>query len=146
MSCAAGRPPKGHSHHLLLLHTQGSLGSQDSPWACLVKTADGFLISGSLSPSGQAPTPEIKAAWVSEIRKVLTSQLQACRGEATFDVCVFSHVPLSTAQEPLACEGAMLGSHCVSLAPPQQRPASTEPWSSPTAFLCPRHPALGELA
>ena len=29
----------------------------------------------------QAPTPEIKAAWVSEIRKVLTSQLQACRGE-----------------------------------------------------------------
>ncbi|XP_020146103.2 guanine nucleotide exchange factor DBS isoform X3 [Microcebus murinus] len=27
----------------------------------------------------QAPTPEIKAAWVGEIRKVLTSQLQACR-------------------------------------------------------------------
>uniref|UniRef100_A0A8C9KQE1 MCF.2 cell line derived transforming sequence like n=1 Tax=Panthera tigris altaica TaxID=74533 RepID=A0A8C9KQE1_PANTA len=27
----------------------------------------------------QAPTAEIKAAWVSEIRKVLTSQLQACR-------------------------------------------------------------------
>ncbi|XP_027943136.1 guanine nucleotide exchange factor DBS isoform X2 [Eumetopias jubatus] len=27
----------------------------------------------------QAPSPEIKAAWVSEIRKVLTSQLQACR-------------------------------------------------------------------
>ncbi|XP_069323894.1 guanine nucleotide exchange factor DBS isoform X2 [Eulemur rufifrons] len=27
----------------------------------------------------QAPTPEIKAAWVGEIRKVLTGQLQACR-------------------------------------------------------------------
>ncbi|XP_072617187.1 guanine nucleotide exchange factor DBS isoform X23 [Vulpes vulpes] len=27
----------------------------------------------------QAPTAEVKAAWVSEIRKVLTSQLQACR-------------------------------------------------------------------
>ncbi|KAJ6667382.1 hypothetical protein lerEdw1_016503 [Lerista edwardsae] len=27
----------------------------------------------------QAPTPEIKATWVTEIRKVLTSQLQACR-------------------------------------------------------------------
>uniref|UniRef100_A0A5F8GL61 MCF.2 cell line derived transforming sequence like n=1 Tax=Monodelphis domestica TaxID=13616 RepID=A0A5F8GL61_MONDO len=27
----------------------------------------------------QAPTPEIKATWVNEIRKVLTSQLQACR-------------------------------------------------------------------
>ncbi|XP_031956414.1 guanine nucleotide exchange factor DBS isoform X9 [Corvus moneduloides] len=27
----------------------------------------------------QAPTPEVKATWVSEIRKVLTSQLQACR-------------------------------------------------------------------
>ncbi|ELK14882.1 Guanine nucleotide exchange factor DBS [Pteropus alecto] len=29
----------------------------------------------------QAPTPEIKAAWVNEIRKVLTSQLQACRDD-----------------------------------------------------------------
>uniref|UniRef100_A0A8C0G3R5 MCF.2 cell line derived transforming sequence like n=1 Tax=Chelonoidis abingdonii TaxID=106734 RepID=A0A8C0G3R5_CHEAB len=29
----------------------------------------------------QAPTPEIKATWVNEIRKVLTSQLQACRGK-----------------------------------------------------------------
>ncbi|XP_041821838.1 guanine nucleotide exchange factor DBS isoform X3 [Chelmon rostratus] len=27
----------------------------------------------------QAPTPEIKTAWVNEIRKVLTQQLQACR-------------------------------------------------------------------
>ncbi|XP_060039714.1 guanine nucleotide exchange factor DBS isoform X2 [Erinaceus europaeus] len=27
----------------------------------------------------QAPTPEVKVAWVTEIRKVLTSQLQACR-------------------------------------------------------------------
>lgn len=30
----------------------------------------------------QAPTPEIKTAWVNEIRKVLTQQLQACRGTA----------------------------------------------------------------
>uniref|UniRef100_A0A4W4HFQ9 Mcf.2 cell line derived transforming sequence-like a n=1 Tax=Electrophorus electricus TaxID=8005 RepID=A0A4W4HFQ9_ELEEL len=29
----------------------------------------------------QAPTPEIKTAWVNEIRKVLTGQLKACRGE-----------------------------------------------------------------
>lgn len=43
---------------------------------------------GSSSPyllaflwGAQAPTPEIKAAWVNEIRKVLTSQLQACRGK-----------------------------------------------------------------
>lgn len=28
----------------------------------------------------QAPTPEIKTSWVNEIRKVLTQQLQACRG------------------------------------------------------------------
>lgn len=28
----------------------------------------------------QAPTPEIKSAWVNEIRKVLTEQLKACRG------------------------------------------------------------------
>lgn len=31
----------------------------------------------------------------------------------------------------------------MSLALPQ-KPASTEPWSSRTAFLCPRHPAPGE--
>lgn len=42
---------------------------------------------------GQAPTPEIKAAWVNEIRKVLTSQLQACRGEAPSAFCLFSRVP-----------------------------------------------------
>uniref|UniRef100_A0AAX7UXK4 Mcf.2 cell line derived transforming sequence-like a n=1 Tax=Astatotilapia calliptera TaxID=8154 RepID=A0AAX7UXK4_ASTCA len=29
----------------------------------------------------QAPTPEIKTAWVNEIRKVLTQQLKACRGK-----------------------------------------------------------------
>uniref|UniRef100_A0A6I8N198 MCF.2 cell line derived transforming sequence like n=1 Tax=Ornithorhynchus anatinus TaxID=9258 RepID=A0A6I8N198_ORNAN len=32
----------------------------------------------------QAPTPEIKATWVNEIRKVLTSQLQAYRGKFFF--------------------------------------------------------------
>uniref|UniRef100_A0A665U0P0 Guanine nucleotide exchange factor DBS-like n=2 Tax=Echeneis naucrates TaxID=173247 RepID=A0A665U0P0_ECHNA len=31
----------------------------------------------------QAPTPEIKTAWVNEIRKVLTQQLKACRGTHT---------------------------------------------------------------
>ncbi|XP_077456243.1 guanine nucleotide exchange factor DBS isoform X2 [Stigmatopora argus] len=29
----------------------------------------------------QAPTPEIKTSWVTEIRKVLTQQLKACRGK-----------------------------------------------------------------
>ncbi|TKC45326.1 hypothetical protein EI555_001080 [Monodon monoceros] len=72
----------------------------------------------------QAPTPEIKAAWVSEIRKVLTSQLQACRAPGG--------------------EGAGFAflSHAGLLSP--QRPASTEPWSSPTACPCPRPPAPGE--
>uniref|UniRef100_A0A8C5BKT2 Mcf.2 cell line derived transforming sequence-like a n=1 Tax=Gadus morhua TaxID=8049 RepID=A0A8C5BKT2_GADMO len=31
----------------------------------------------------QAPSPEIKTCWVNEIRKVLTEQLQACRGTHT---------------------------------------------------------------
>lgn len=63
-----------------------------------------FSSFAPISLLGQAPTPEIKAAWVNEIRKVLTSQLQACRGEAAFGFCVFSPVLLSTTQEPLACE------------------------------------------
>ncbi|XP_023570912.1 guanine nucleotide exchange factor DBS isoform X9 [Octodon degus] len=39
----------------------------------------------------QAPTPEIKAAWVSEIRKVLTSQLQACREASQHRALEHSH-------------------------------------------------------
>lgn len=96
---------------------------------------------------GQAPTPEIKAAWVNEIRKVLTSQLQACRGEAPFGFSMFSCVSLLTVQEPLTCEciGAQfpLLSDAQSFVLPQ-KPANTEPWNSPTAYLCPRHPAPGE--
>ncbi|XP_004858582.1 guanine nucleotide exchange factor DBS isoform X4 [Heterocephalus glaber] len=45
----------------------------------------------------QAPTPEIKAAWVSEIRKVLTSQLQACREASQHRALEYSHsLPLPT--------------------------------------------------
>lgn len=29
----------------------------------------------------QAPTADVKTTWVNEIRKVLTTQLQACRGK-----------------------------------------------------------------
>ncbi|VTJ83696.1 Hypothetical predicted protein, partial [Marmota monax] len=39
----------------------------------------------------QAPTPEIKAAWVNEIRKVLTSQLQACREASQHRTLEHSH-------------------------------------------------------
>lgn len=35
----------------------------------------------------QAPTPEVKTEWVKEIRKVLTQQLNACRGRL---VSIFS--------------------------------------------------------
>ncbi|XP_035312818.1 guanine nucleotide exchange factor DBS isoform X1 [Cricetulus griseus] len=45
----------------------------------------------------QAPTPEIKAAWVNEIRKVLTSQLQACREASQHRALEQSHsLPLPT--------------------------------------------------
>ncbi|XP_053162908.1 guanine nucleotide exchange factor DBS isoform X4 [Hemicordylus capensis] len=39
----------------------------------------------------QAPTPEIKATWVNEIRKVLTSQLQACRQAIQHRVVEHTH-------------------------------------------------------
>nr|XP_030712563.1 guanine nucleotide exchange factor DBS isoform X1 [Globicephala melas] len=51
----------------------------------------------------QAPTPEIKAAWVSEIRKVLTSQLQACREASQHRALEQSHslpLPAPTGTSP----------------------------------------------
>lgn len=49
-----------------------------------VSVGNGCLYLLAFLLRGQAPTPEIKAAWVNEIRKVLTSQLQACRGKDVF--------------------------------------------------------------
>lgn len=75
--------PEGGS----FLHPQGSTVTpiptcpeplqRDTLVRVTVGTHSPLVCSGA-----QAPTPEIKAAWVSEIRKVLTSQLQACRGES----------------------------------------------------------------
>ncbi|XP_053419519.1 guanine nucleotide exchange factor DBS isoform X4 [Nycticebus coucang] len=52
----------------------------------------------------QAPTPEIKAAWVNEIRKVLTSQLQAYREASQHRVLEQSQslpLPASSSTSPL---------------------------------------------
>ncbi|XP_066435785.1 guanine nucleotide exchange factor DBS isoform X4 [Eleutherodactylus coqui] len=55
----------------------------------------------------QAPTTEIKATWVNEIRKVLTSQLQACR-EASQHKSVeqtnSSPLPTPSSTSPLRCK------------------------------------------
>uniref|UniRef100_A0A2K6TLI3 Guanine nucleotide exchange factor DBS n=1 Tax=Saimiri boliviensis boliviensis TaxID=39432 RepID=A0A2K6TLI3_SAIBB len=51
----------------------------------------------------QAPTQEIKAAWVNEIRKVLTSQLQACREASQHRALEQSHslpLPAPTSTSP----------------------------------------------
>ncbi|KAL0614504.1 Guanine nucleotide exchange factor DBS [Plecturocebus cupreus] len=51
----------------------------------------------------QAPTLEIKAAWVNEIRKVLTSQLQACREASQHRALEQSHslpLPAPTGTSP----------------------------------------------
>lgn len=118
----------------------GSLGSglsgRESPRAQLIRAllADSWHFFWA-----QAPTPEIKAAWVSEIRKVLTSQLQACRGERG------SPTPWFSLQRALVCEGAGAGWHGKRPSSlPLQRPASTGPWNTRTACLCPRRPAPGE--
>ncbi|XP_043391746.1 guanine nucleotide exchange factor DBS isoform X12 [Chelonia mydas] len=56
----------------------------------------------------QAPTPEIKATWVNEIRKVLTSQLQACREASqhrTLEQTYSLPVPASTCTSPSRNQG-----------------------------------------
>ncbi|XP_066478483.1 guanine nucleotide exchange factor DBS isoform X2 [Tiliqua scincoides] len=56
----------------------------------------------------QAPTPEIKATWVTEIRKVLTSQLQACRQASQHRVLEHTHsfpLPTSSNTSPSRIHG-----------------------------------------
>lgn len=56
----------------------------------------------------QAPTPEIKATWVNEIRKVLTSQLQACREASQHRTLEQTHslpVPAPTCTSPSRNQG-----------------------------------------
>ncbi|KAM7178614.1 guanine nucleotide exchange factor DBS [Macrochelys suwanniensis] len=56
----------------------------------------------------QAPTPEIKATWVNEIRKVLTSQLQACREASqhrTLEHTYSLPIPASTCTSPSRNQG-----------------------------------------
>uniref|UniRef100_K7GFG5 MCF.2 cell line derived transforming sequence like n=1 Tax=Pelodiscus sinensis TaxID=13735 RepID=K7GFG5_PELSI len=59
----------------------------------------------------QAPTPEIKATWVNEIRKVLTSQLQACREASQHKTLEQTHslpLPPSTCTSPSRNQGRNL--------------------------------------
>uniref|UniRef100_A0A8C3SXD7 MCF.2 cell line derived transforming sequence like n=1 Tax=Chelydra serpentina TaxID=8475 RepID=A0A8C3SXD7_CHESE len=56
----------------------------------------------------QAPTPEIKATWVNEIRKVLTSQLQACREASQHRTLEHTHslpIPASACTSPSRNQG-----------------------------------------
>ncbi|XP_065437074.1 guanine nucleotide exchange factor DBS isoform X12 [Chrysemys picta bellii] len=56
----------------------------------------------------QAPTPEIKATWVNEIRKVLTSQLQACREASQHRTLEQTHslpMPAPTCTSPSRNQG-----------------------------------------
>lgn len=102
----------------------------------------------------QAPTPEVKAAWVSEIRKVLTSQLQACRGRSrghgrsqpgsSARLCRTEATPKPGA--PGGAAASQVKSVTCFCVPSLQKPASTVRWSSPRACLCPHRPAPGEGA
>ncbi|XP_074846700.1 guanine nucleotide exchange factor DBS isoform X3 [Carettochelys insculpta] len=56
----------------------------------------------------QAPTPEVKATWVNEIRKVLTSQLQACREASQHRTLEQTHslpMPMSSCSSPSRNQG-----------------------------------------
>lgn len=43
-----------------------------------------FILTSSLFVTFKAPTAEVKTTWVNEIRKVLTTQLEACRGTDSY--------------------------------------------------------------
>ncbi|XP_072268344.1 guanine nucleotide exchange factor DBS isoform X5 [Pyxicephalus adspersus] len=81
----------------------------------------------------QAPTPEIKATWVNEIRKVLTSQLQACR-EASQHKSVeqtnSSPLPTLSSTSPLRSKSGKIK---------KLEERKTEPLISPESTLLPKY-------
>lgn len=108
-----------------------------------------------ISFGAQAPTPEIKAAWVNEIRKVLTSQLQACRGKNVFGHHLLpafapgTFLQMSKAiSKSVVCRSEGAGSSSSATRGrfvfSSQKPASTGPWSSPRVCLCQPRPTPGE--
>ncbi|XP_055282708.1 guanine nucleotide exchange factor DBS isoform X2 [Moschus berezovskii] len=89
----------------------------------------------------QAPTPEIKAAWVSEIRKVLTSQLQACREASQHRTLEQSQsLPLPAPAGTSPSKGSTR--NIKKLEERKTDPLSLEGYGGPT--LLPRAPEKGE--
>uniref|UniRef100_A0A4W6ELA8 MCF.2 cell line derived transforming sequence like n=1 Tax=Lates calcarifer TaxID=8187 RepID=A0A4W6ELA8_LATCA len=79
----------------------------------------------------QAPTAEIKTAWVNEIRKVLTQQLKACRGRNLFArllFCILCSTPLLNCNKLLCVLDASQQKNLDSVSPSP----TNEPVTSPT--------------
>ncbi|KAM4700290.1 guanine nucleotide exchange factor DBS [Discoglossus pictus] len=77
----------------------------------------------------QAPTPEIKATWVNEIRKVLTSQLQACREASqhkSLDHTYSSPLPAPSSTSPLRSKSGKIK---------KLEERKTEPLLSPESYV-----------
>ncbi|XP_078513819.1 guanine nucleotide exchange factor DBS isoform X11 [Lissotriton helveticus] len=92
----------------------------------------------------QAQTPEIKATWVNEIRKVLTSQLQACREASQHRSLDLTHsLPL-----PSPSNTSPLRSHTKNMKKLEER--KTEPNLYPdvtvTPIALPKFPEKGKVA
>ncbi|XP_057563748.1 guanine nucleotide exchange factor DBS isoform X1 [Hippopotamus amphibius kiboko] len=91
----------------------------------------------------QAPTPEIKAAWVREIRKVLTSQLQACREASQHRALEQSHsLPLPAPAGTSPSKGNT--KNVKKLEERKTDPLSLEGYVGPA--LPPRHPEKGKAS
>ncbi|XP_041586876.1 guanine nucleotide exchange factor DBS isoform X2 [Vulpes lagopus] len=84
----------------------------------------------------QAPTAEVKAAWVSEIRKVLTSQLQACREASQHRTLEQSQsLPLPTPPSTSPSKGTTR--NIKKLEERKTDPLSLEGYMSPSSLLKP---------
>ncbi|XP_044937203.1 guanine nucleotide exchange factor DBS isoform X1 [Mustela putorius furo] len=90
----------------------------------------------------QAPTPEVKAAWVSEIRKVLTSQLQACR-EASQHRALEQSQSLPLPAPPGTSPSKGTTRNIKKLEERKTDPLSLEGYVSPTSLLKPPEKGRG---
>uniref|UniRef100_UPI003AAA6A0D guanine nucleotide exchange factor DBS n=1 Tax=Centroberyx gerrardi TaxID=166262 RepID=UPI003AAA6A0D len=86
----------------------------------------------------QAPTPEIKSAWVNEIRKVLTEQLKACR-EASQQKSSDSVSPSPTSNNSSICLSPFRSNSQKNQKKQEEKKSEPSPTSDPNFSSSPKH-------
>ncbi|KAM9327952.1 guanine nucleotide exchange factor DBS isoform 2-T2 [Pholidichthys leucotaenia] len=93
----------------------------------------------------QAPTPEIKTAWLNEIRKVLTQQLQACR-DASQQKSSDSVTPSSSSNSNSISLSPFRSTNQKNQKKQEEKKAEPEPTPDTNSSSSPRHKGWNKLS